>query len=330
MNHRRLGELTIAWDCGELTFDVVAAALPLALSGQDAPDAAGSGPSITVQVRRALAPLESPANSGATPALYHTSTRCFLDASGFWLWDGASRVHVSRDGTAIEAEVHERSFEQSPAYFASVTVMMALMLALRAHGYFHVHACAARWPDGERWLLPAESNAGKSTLGLALFSSGAGFLSDDALLLRGSGTEVEAIGWPRPMRMTHATAAAFPALSALSTPCPPGSARDLEIDPRVAFAGRGVASMTGPFTLLFPGISQMPVSQVRALDRAEAFGRLLHACAWVVSEHVPRRDEQLELMRKLIDASPAYEVAAGTGMLRDPLAELAAIRAQLT
>jgi len=280
-------------------------------------------------VRRSAVTHESPASRGATPVLYHAGTLCFLDASGFWLWDGASRVHVSGDGTAIEAEVHERSFEQSPAYYASVTIMMALLLALRAHGYFHVHACAATWPDGERWLLPAESNAGKSTFGLALFSAGASFLSDDALLLRGSGADVEAIGWPRPMRMTHATAAAFPALAALATPCPPGSARDLEVDPRVAFVGRGVSSMTSPFALLFPGISHQPVSRVRALDRADAFGRLLHACAWVASEHVPRRDDQLELMRRLVDASPAYEVAVGTGMLRDPLAELAAIRSQL-
>jgi hypothetical protein len=52
----------------------------------------------------------------------------------------------------------------------------------------------------------------------------------------------------------------------------------------------------------------------------------LHACAWVASEHVPRRDEQLDVLRRLVAQSRAYELAAGTGLLRDPVAEVGVIR----
>jgi hypothetical protein len=325
MNHRRFGELTIAWECRDLSFDVVAAALPLELPTLDEHHAPGSA-TITVRAWSVPEPIEDPTARGATPLLFHVGTRCSFDPSGFFLWDGASRVRVARGGALIEAEVHERSFERSHAYFASVTMMMALQMALRAHGYFHVHACGATWPDGERWLLPAESDAGKSTLALSVCSSGATFLSDDALVLRRVGVDVEALGWLRPMRMTRATAAAFPGLMALATPCPAGSARDFEVDPRVAFPGRGIAAMPSPFTLLFPRIADQEVSSVRALDRAEAFGRLLHACAWVASEHVPRRDEQLDVLRRLVAQSRADELAAGTGLLRDPVAEVGVLR----
>ncbi len=325
MNERRVGELTIGWDCGDLPVDVIEAALPLELPLTATP---ARPPDLFVRARLVRDPIPSPASSGATPVLFHTGTRCFLDASGFLVFDGASLLRVQRGGAAIEAEVHDSSLARAQ-YFASVTMMMALALSLREHGYFHVHACAAAWPDGERWLLPAESNAGKSTLGLALFSAGARWLTDDALFLHRVGDQVEAVGWPRPMRMTHATAAAFPALAGLATPCPPGSARDLEVDPRLAFPDRGVHALRGPFRLLFPRIAHAADSGVVALDRAEAFGRLLHACAWVASEHLPRREEQLELLGRVVDGAHACELAVGTGVLRDPTTEVTAIRALL-
>jgi hypothetical protein len=49
----------------------------------------------------------------------------------------------------------------------------------------------------------------------------------------------------------------------------------------------------------------------------------------VASEHLPRREEQLELLGRVVDGARACELAVGTGMLGDPTAEVAAIRALL-
>jgi hypothetical protein len=187
----------------------------------------------------------------------------------------------------------------------------------------------ACWPDGETWLVPAESGGGKSTLALALFAAGARWLSDDALLLCARGTEVEAIGWARMIRMTSRTATAFPALAPLLTRCPEGSARDFEIDPRSAFPALGQASASSPLTLLFPHNAGTASSTVVPLYRAEAFGRVLHACAWVAAEHLPGRQQQLDLLARLVDRARAFEVAVGSRILTDPSAAVAELQLQL-
>src|SRR5690554_3384989 len=60
--------------------------------------------------------------------------------------------------------------------------LLSLLLLLRPHRYFPLHA-AALVHDGIGLLAPAASGAGKSTLACNLLRSGWGFLSDDTVLL---------------------------------------------------------------------------------------------------------------------------------------------------
>ncbi len=328
---RRFAGLDIAWDASALPFDPFESALPLQLTPEDAQLAYGTGAStadLVIRATLATAPAPSPELRGAQAMLFHGTTRCFATGDGLVLWDGASTLRICRDGRQIDAQVHSSSLERA-FHFSSVTVMMTLLLALRHHGLFHLHAAAARGPDGRTWLVPGESGSGKSTLALAAFGAGAQWLSDDALLLRTVDGALEVVGWARMMRMTSLTATAFPALHSLLERCPQGSAREWEVDPRRAFVGRGLTQARAPFTLLFPRITERGVSSIAALDRAEAFGRILHACAWVASEHVPRRQEQLDALTRLIDGAPAFDLALGTDLLREPGAAIAEITRQI-
>jgi hypothetical protein len=328
MNRRRLADLEIAWDAGDLPIDPFAPVLPLPADGAEAEPDLQVAPAITVRAKLAARPAPSPAQHGATPVLYHGSTCCFATEVGLVVWDGASILRIARDGRDIEAEVHTASLARV-FHFSSVTVMMTLLLALRHHGLFHLHAAGARWPEGVTWLVPGESSSGKSTLALAAFAAGAQWLSDDAVLLRSSRDTLEVVGWWRMIRMTAQTAAAFPALQPLLSACPQGSARDFEVDPRRAFPGHSLAQATSPLVLLFPRIGESLESRALALDHAEAFGRVLHACAWVASEHLPQRDHQLALLARLVGAAPAFELHAGARVLQSPLAAIAEIRACL-
>jgi len=327
MNTRCFADLRIEWDIGNLPVDPFAPVLPLALLESREPDARATSAAadLVIVARLTPAPAPSPAAEGALPVIFHGKTRCFLADAELVLWDGASTLRISSDGRRIDAAVHASSLERV-FHFSSVTVMMALLLALRHRGLFHLHAAAAQWPDGETWVIPGESNSGKSTLALAAFSAGARWLSDDALLLRAVDRDVEIVGWARMIRMTAVTADAFPALRPLLTACPPGSARDFEVDPRAAFAGRGQQCVRPPVTLLYPSIASLEHSHVTPLDDAEAFGRTLHACAWVASEHLPRRQEQLDLLARLIDRARAFELHVGTRLLQDPAAAVDEIR----
>ncbi|HEX2678448.1 MAG TPA: hypothetical protein VHM19_17470 [Polyangiales bacterium] len=329
-NQRRFAGLCITWDASALSVDPFAPVMPL--DGVEPDREAGNSAPTTLHVRASAAaePLANPAEQGAIPVLFHGKTRCFLDHGALVLWDGASRLRISPDGHLIEAEVHDSSLEHV-FHFSSVSVMMALLLALRHHGLFHLHASACTWPDGQTWVIPGESSSGKSTLALAAFASGARWISDDALLLRvtaGTGT-IELAGWARLIRLTTRTADAFPALRPLLTPCPAGSARDFELDPRAAFPGLGSALARPPITLIFPRIAEASTSRITPLDNAEAFGRALHACAWVASEHVPRRTEQLDALARLIAGARAFELHASARVLHDPRGAIDELRALL-
>lgn len=322
----RFAGLRIDWSTGDLPLDPFAPVMPLALEESHAANLTSAQPDLILTAAARSEPAPSPAAHGATAAIFHGKTTCFVDGDTLVLWDGASTLRIAPDGRRIEASVHASSLANA-FHFSSVGVMMALLLALRRHGLYHLHAAAATWPDGETWVIPGESGSGKSTLALAAFASGARFLSDDALLLRRHERGVELVGWARHVRMTSRTSDAYPELRPLLTPCPAGSAREVEVDPRAAFPGQGLASALPPFTLLFPSIADGEQSRVVPLDRAEAFGRALHACAWVASEHLPGSAEQLELLARLVDGAQTFALHAGSRVLSHPHAAIAELRA---
>jgi hypothetical protein len=325
MKQRRLCELEFAWDASALPFDPFEPVMPLELdvpSARAAPDV-----HIELQARLLAEPAPSPTRHGALPVVFHGSTDCYADAEGLSLWDGASLLRVCDGGSRIDAAVHPSSIAR-PFHFSSITVLMALFLALRHHGYFHLHAAGLAPGDGTTWLLPGESGSGKSTLSLALLDAGAAWLSDDALLLRrGADGAVQVLGWGRKLRLTRHTAAAFPALQHALQACPPESARHWELDPRTGFEGPGLGRATGPFRLLFPGFAAEPASRLVPLDQAEALGRALHACAWVAAEGLPRSREQLDLLAALCSTAPAAELRVGSRILSEPRAVAAELRA---
>lgn len=69
--------------------------------------------------------------------------------------------------------------------------------AVRSHGCITLHAGAARSPDGQIVVLPAESGSGKSTLTAMLIRAGWDYLGDEAIGIR-SGT-LAAVGYPKPL-----------------------------------------------------------------------------------------------------------------------------------
>lgn len=325
MKHLDFAGLRIAWDASALPFDAIEPALPLPLDPDAAADAAGStSADLTFFARRIDARAPNPAGRGGVPVLYQASTHCFALDRRLVLWDGASELRIDADGRVIDADVHDASLAE-PFRFYAVTVTMAVLLALRSRGFFHMHAGAARDADGRTWIVPGESGAGKSTLSLALFASGAEWLSDDAVLLRTVGDEVEVWGWTRMLQVTEATAAAHPTLRPFCTPCPKGSRRDWRIDPRRAFPARGLQSARAPFVLVFPSVGEGGPSRLVPLSRAEAFGRAMHAAAWVATDAHPEREAQLAALAGLVDRARAFELVGGPEWLVDPLAALATL-----
>jgi len=71
-----------------------------------------------------------------------------------------------------------------PRILANTYTLFPLLLLLRTHGLYHLHAAAVLSPGGQICLFPASSRAGKTTLTTALGLAGWRPLADDSVLLR--------------------------------------------------------------------------------------------------------------------------------------------------
>jgi hypothetical protein len=191
---------------------------------------------------------------------------------GLVLWDGHSLARVAAGGGLVEVDVAEESLRDG-YLFAHVMLLVALVVALRWRGLFHLHAGALVAPDGRGILVAGGAGAGKSTLTLALLEAGCASLGDDAVFLSSRAGDAAVMALPRPFHVAPRTAAAFPRVGALvSDLLPTGEKRRL--DPRLAWPGRERASMALPLLLLLPIVSGAATTVARPLSSAEAMGAL--------------------------------------------------------
>jgi hypothetical protein len=176
---------------------------------------------------------------------------------------------------------------------------------------FELHAAGVCL--GERCaLIVGDSGAGKTTLTLAFLAAGFAHMGDDTLLLR-SGPE--ALYFPRPFAVSAHTVEAFPELA------PHRAGRDANegkwrVDPR-AFT-RESRHAAKPTSILLPSIADADVTIVSEGSRADAFTSLLRASALVVVPEIPRRDDQIELLRALANECTIRNLALGRDLLERP------------
>ena len=196
-------------------------------------------------------------------------------------------------------------------------LLVALVLALRWRGIFHLHAGALAAPDGRGILVAGGAGAGKSTLTLALLEAGCSYLGDDAVFLSTRGGDLAVLALPRPFHVAPRTAGAFPRVGALlSDLLPAGEKRRL--DPRQAWPGRERPGMGAPSLILLPRVSGERTTLVEQLSSAEAMGALIESSTLVVVDGLPGGAEHLEVLRRVADRARAFRVESGLDLLEAP------------
>lgn len=123
-------------------------------------------------------------------------------------------------------------------------------------------------------LLPASSGHGKSTLAAALLAAGAAYLSDEAVGVTAAG---DLVPYPKPLSLSHASAALFPQLGERRAP---GAARYAPLGHEVAPGelGARVAGGAAPRAVVVPRYDPGGGTRLEPLPRADALVLLAQQC----------------------------------------------------
>ena len=269
---------------------------------------AGHGPALRIDIRSTA---DHPRPAGEA-AFRQGFIECFVEGDALVVWMARSRATVRGGGAEVLVEIGTNPREAGPHLFVP-----ALVLALRWHGLFHLHAGAVVAPDGRGILIPGNSGAGKSTLVIALVEAGSGYMGDDGAFLSARNGGGSVVGMPRLFHVAPRTAAAFPRIASLLGKRLEGADKR-RLEPGTAWPGRERRSMERPAALLLPRLTGEAVTVVERASCAEAMGVLVEASPLALEPRLPGAERHLEVIRGLAEETPAWHVGLGRDLLESP------------
>ncbi len=272
-------------------------------------------PALTLALARA--PAAAPLPAAAT--FHFGAVRGCAAGEALWLSDGQATARILPRQGLIEATLGPGALAGG-ARVVHVLLFIALSVALRRWGLYHLHAAALVRPDGGCVLLAGEAGSGKTTAALALVRAGWSYLGDDACWLRRAadgGAEVLAVA--RPFHVGPGTAALFPWVTAHLRRDAPPRAGKAPLCPRAAFGAHRALSAARPDLLLLPEVHPAAPTGLHRLEEAAAFSRLLRAGALMLLAGAPRRRAHFALLRDLFAQTAHRALHLGADLGPDPL-----------
>ncbi len=95
----------------------------------------------------------------------------------------------------------------------------------------------------------------------------------------------------------------------------------LPLDPRRAFPGRERARAGAPWLVLLPQVTGAPATEVEPVPAAVALGALIESSALLLVDGLPGREENLALLRAVVEGARCLSLRLGTDLL-SPSTEL--------
>lgn len=258
---------------------------------------------------------QAPLPDGAHPLFFHGRTRVFRADDGSLLFhDGHSLLTLSEAGDQLRGGVSDASLHDGHT-FSQATLLIALAVALRLRGRFHLHAGLISTPGLGTVLIAGDAAHGKSTTTLGLLQDGGYLAGDDTLYLHPEQHRIWSL--PKPLNLSPATAAAFASRTAsVEAPRPAETGKRAYPAERL-FPGAVTTSLPYPDLLLFPRVTGEPSTTLLPMAPADTLGGLMTASALVAVDGLPRGEEHLAALGALLTAQ-AYELRLGRDALDDP------------
>jgi hypothetical protein len=274
-------------------------------------------PDLAIALEPAAGPPAHRPPEDGRPLFFHGLVQAREAAGVVTLSDGRSTARIAADGRRIELAVAPASLDDRHT-FEHVLALIALVVALRRHGLFHIHAGVLVRADGRAVLVPGGGGAGKSTLTLALLEHGGlDYLGDDSAFLAAGEGGASLRAFPRPFHVGEATARAFPRFAPLLSG-EESLAGKRSLDPRRAFPGRERAEAGLPAAVLLPRIDPAGPTRLVEIAPAVALGALLESSALLVVDGMPRVREHLDLLAAAVARARCFEVLLGRDLVDRP------------
>lgn len=268
---------------------------------------ARNGVGVDLDLSRSGAPPAVTERVYASDALtiHRTSAGFVLDSADSWL--EAEVAHGRGRGSL------ETGFWRLDPYTQREFLLLALLMMLRRHGRYGLHANALVL-RGRGALLAGASGSGKTTLALGLMHQGWSLLSDDAVTLRSARDGVEAFALRRGISCTDQTERFFPKLKEGPVTY---HARDKRVRDDRALFPSPPAPCCRPSLVVFPRVEGRTRSVLEALSPVETLVELARQSAGILSD-TALSSRQLDVVKRLTEQAAGFRLALGRDAVTDP------------
>ena len=288
------------------------------------PETPSSG-TLHVSLRPADGPPAPLPDASHRPLFFHGRTRVFATGDRLLLWDGASLLSLSDDGSELQGEVHPNSLDDGHT-FSSATLLIAIAVALRLRHRFHLHAGLVSLDGLGTLLVAGDAGHGKTTTTLSLLRRGGLLAGDDTLYIDPAARCIW--GLPKPLNLSPRTARAFAELTARHPNPVAAESGKSSYPAALLFPGALRPALGYPDWLLFPRITGEPATRLEALAPTDALGNLMTASALVAVDELSGGEEHLAALLALVSNGRSYELLLGLDALERPEAILDLLTAE--
>jgi hypothetical protein len=288
------------------------------------PETPSSG-TLHVSLRPADGPPAPLPDASHRPLFFHGRTRVFAIGDRLLLWDGASLLSLSDDGSELQGEVHPNSLDDGHT-FSSATLLIAIAVTLRLRRRFHLHAGLVSLDGLGTLLVAGDAAHGKTTTTLSLLRRGGLLAGDDTLYI--DPAERCIWGLPKPLNLSPRTAQTFAELTARHPNPVAAESGKSSYPAALLFPGALRPSLSYPDWLLFPRITGEPTTRLEPLAPTDALGNLMTASALVAVDELAGGEEHLAALLALVSHGRSYELLLGLDALERPEAILDLLTAE--
>lgn len=273
----------------------------------------------TATLRVSLRPADGPPaplpDASHRPLFFHGRTRVFAAENRILLWDGATLLSLSADGSDLCGEVHPNSLDDGHT-FSGATLLIALAVALRLRGRFHLHAGLVSLDGLGTLLVAGDAAHGKTTTTLSLLRRGGLLAGDDTLYIDPAARCIW--GLPKPLNLSPKTAQAFAGLTARHPNPATAESGKSSYPAALLFPDAIRASLGYPDWLLFPRITGEPTTRLQPLAPTDALGNLMTASALVAVDGLSGAEDHLAALLALVSHGRSDELLLGLDALERP------------